>query len=294
MKITLIGSLGNITKPLAKNLIEKGHQVTVISSNQARAEEIKALGAKPAIGKLDDVDFLISAFTGADAVYTMVPPDFSVTNFRLYIAKTGEVIAEAIKRSAVKKVVNLSSVGADLPNGTGPIAGLYDVEHTFEQLDADVKHLRAAYFYINLLANIDMVKHAGILGSNFSADSKIVLVHPTDIAEVAADELESEFTGKSVRYVASTDDHVAGDLASSIGSAIDKPDLPWIEFTDEQALKGMIDAGLPEEIAKNYVEMGTAIRSGKIFEDYFKHKPSTLGAVKLVDFAKDFASAYHQ
>lgn len=293
MKITLIGSLGNITKPLAKTLIERGHQVTIISSNSDREEEIKAIGAKPAIGKLEDTEFLTSAFTGADAVYTMVPPDFSASNFRLYISSTGKSIAEAIKKSQVKKVVNLSSIGADLPEGTGPIAGLYDVEHTFEELDADVKHLRAAYFYINFLTNIDMVKHAGILGSNFSAETRMVLVHPIDIAAAAADELESDFTGKSVRYVASSDNQVAGDVAKYIGEAINKPNLPWIEFTDEQALQGMIDAGLPEEIAKNYVEMGTAMRSGKIFEDYFKNKPSNLGKVKLVDFAKDFALAYN-
>jgi len=293
MKITLIGSLGNITKPLAKILIKKGHQVTIISSNSAREEEIKALGAKPAIGKLEDTDFLTLAFTEADAVYTMVPPDFSVSNFRLYIASTGKSIANAIKRAQVKKVVNLSSIGADLPSGTGPIAGLHDVEHTFEQLDADIKHLRAAYFYINFLGNIDMVKHTGILGSNYSAETKMVLVHPIDIAAAAAYELESDFTGKSVRYVASSDNNVAGDVARYIGQAINNPNLPWIEFSDEQALQGMMDAGLPEEIAKNYVEMGTAIRSGKLFEDYFKNKLSALGNVKLVDFAKDFASAYN-
>lgn len=294
MKITLTGSLGNISKPLAETLISKGHEVTVISSNPDKAEEIKKLGAIPAIGSIDDIDFLVSTFTGADAIYTMVPPSFSASNYRLYIAEAGRRFAEAIKKSGIKRVVNLSSIGADLPAGTGPIAGLHDVEHIYQDLDGvAVKHLRPAYFFINFFGNIDMIKHAHILGSNYSGDTKLVLVHPNDIAAVVAEELQQEFTGKSIRYIASNDETTAADVASVLGSAIGKPELPWVKFSDEQAFDGMVQAGLPEEIAKNYVEMGTAIRSEVLFEDYYKNRPTVLGKTKLSDFALEFASAYN-
>lgn len=293
MKITLTGSLGNITKPLAEILVAKGHEVKVISSNVDRAEEIKSLGAIPLIGSVSDTKFLTNAFTGAEAIYTMVPSDFAAPKFREYIRGIGENYAVAIKESGVKKVVNLSSVGADLPDGTGPIAGLHDVENIFSELNGvDVKHLRAGYFYINFLANIDMVKHANILGSNFGADAKLVLVHPRNIAEVAAEVLESNFTGKTIQYVASDDESTPADVAKALGTAVGKPELPWIEFSDEDAFNGMVGAGLPEEIAKNYVEMGDAIRSKKLFVDYYKNRPD-LGNIKLEDFARDFAAAYH-
>ncbi|MGM9478666.1 NmrA family NAD(P)-binding protein [Pedobacter sp. GSP4] len=292
MKITLTGSLGNITKPLAQILINKGHDVKIISSNAGKAAEIEALGATPLIGSVSDTAFLTDAFTGADTIYTMVPPNFAAPKFRAYIKSIGENYAVAIKEAGVKKVVNLSSVGADLPDGTGPIAGLHDVENIFATLDGvAVKHLRAGYFYINFLANVDMVKHANILGSNFGADAKLVLVHPRNIAEVAAATLESSFTGKSVLYVASDDESTAADVAKALGAAIGKPELPWIEFSDEDAFNGMVGAGLPEEIAKNYVEMGDAIRSNKLFVDYYKNRP-VLGNVTLQDFAAEFAAAY--
>ena len=292
MKITLTGSTGNITKPLAEILVAKGHEVKIISSNTDRTEEIKSLGAIPLIGSVSDTGFLKDAFTGADAIYTMVPPNFAAPKFRAYIRGIGENYAAAIKESGVKKVVNLSSVGADLPDGTGPIAGLHDVENIFAALNGvDVKHLRAGYFYINFLANIDMVKHANILGSNFGADSKLVLVHPRNIAEVAAEVLESNFTGKTIQYVASDDESTPSDVAKVLGAAVGNPALPWIEFSDEDALNGMVGAGLPEEIAKNYVEMGDAIRSNKLFVDYYKNRP-VLGNVKLKDFAAEFAAAY--
>ncbi|MDQ0638556.1 uncharacterized protein YbjT (DUF2867 family) [Pedobacter sp. W3I1] len=292
MKITLTGSTGNITKPLAEILVAKGHEVKIISSKPDRAEEIKSLGAIPLIGSVSDTEFLKEAFSGADAIYTMVPPNFAAPKFRAYIKSIGENYAVAIKESRVKKVVNLSSLGADLPDGTGPIAGLYDVENIFATLNGvDVKHLRAGYFYINFLANIDMVKHANILGSNFGADAKLVLVHPRNIAEVAAEVLESNFTGKTIQYVASDDENTPADVAKVLGTAIGKPELPWIEFSDEDAFNGMVGAGLPEEIAKNYVEMGDAIRSNKLFVDYYKNRP-VLGSIKLKDFAAEFAAAY--
>lgn len=74
MKITLTGSLGHISRPLTAILVQQGHQVTVISSKADRAAAITQFGAIPAIGSVEDADFLTSAFTGADAVYTMVPP----------------------------------------------------------------------------------------------------------------------------------------------------------------------------------------------------------------------------
>ena len=292
MKIALTGSLGNISKPLATKLIGAGHQVTIISSDENKADAIKALGGTPAIGSVDDVEFVTKAFDGADAVYTMVPPDFGATNYREYIARIGRVYAEAIKNSGIKKVVNLSSIGAHLPSGTGPIAGLYDVENIFAGLDGvAIKHLRAAYFYVNFYANVDMIKHAGILGSNHDADTHLVLVHPNDIADAAAEELQHDFTGKSIRYV-SSDERTAGDVAKVLGSAIGKPELPWVEFSDEDNYNGMIQAGLTEEVARVYTEMGASTRSGKLYEHYFANKPAQLGETKLEDFAVEFAKAF--
>lgn len=295
MKITLTGSLGNITQPLAKTLIGNGHDVTIISSNPDRSEAIRSLGATPAIGSVADADFLTEAFKNADALYTMVPPSFSATDYRSYIARTGRNYVQAIRNAGVKKVVNLSSIGAHLPGGTGPIAGLHDVEQLYKDLqDVAIVHLRAGYFYNNFYGNIDMVKQGNILGANYDAQTRLVLVHPDDIAAVAAAQLQSDLSGQQVVYVASEDAYTASDVSTAIGEAIGKPDLPWVAFSDEDAFQGMIQAGLPDEIAKNYVEMGSAMQSGALYEHYFNNKPSTLGTTKLKDFATAFAAAYKQ
>ena len=292
MKYVLTGSLGNITQPMARTLIAAGHDVTIISSSKDRSAAITALGAKPAIGNITDTAFLTSTFKGADAVYTMVPPIYQTTSWKEDIYNHGKSIAAAIKASGVKKVVNLSSIGAHMPEGCGPVSGIHRVEEELNKLSGvDIIHLRPGYFYTNLLHAIGMIKHAGFYGNNFGADAPIVLVHPRDIAAAAAEELQSlAFTGKSIRYIAD-DVRTSKEIAAVLGAAIGKADLPYVEFTDEQAFTGAVQAGLSEELSRNYMEMGAAFRSGEMISDYKKHKV-TLGNIKLEDFAKEFAAAY--
>ena len=295
MKFVVTGSLGNISKPLAEKLVAAGHSVTVVSSNTDKTAQIEALGAKAAIGSVNDVAFLTTTFTGADAVYTMVPPNFGAADWKRYIAGIGENYADAIKASGVKNVVNLSSMGAHMPEGCGPVSGLFFVEKALNELEeVNVKHLRPGFFYTNFLANVGMVKHMGIIGGNYGDGATLVIVHPKDIAEVAADELQKlNFKGKSIRYIAS-DEKTTNEVAAILGTAIGKPELPWVNFKDEETLGGMLQAGVPEEIAKNYAEMGTAMRSGEMDSDYLKNKPSVFGKTKFEAFAPVFSAVYSQ
>ncbi len=292
MKYVVTGSLGHISKPLAEQLIKAGHEVLVASSKQDKVAQIEAMGAKGAIGSVEDVAFLTKTFTGVDAVYTMVPPKMDAADWKGYIQTIGKNFADAVRASGVKKVVNLSSVGAHMPVGCGPVSGLHHAENELNALDGvDVKHLRPAYFYYNLMSNIGMIKHMGIAGGNYGENATMVMTHPNDIAAAAAEEMNaSSFSGKSVRYIAS-DERTTTDIAKVLGTAIGKPELPWVNFKNEDTHAGMIQAGLTEEVAKNYVEMGAAIASGEMSADYNNNKPA-LSPTKLEDFAKEFAVAF--
>jgi uncharacterized protein YbjT (DUF2867 family) len=175
MKFTLTGSLGNIGKHLAKILTKAGHELTIVSNEPDMKAKIVAFGANAAIGSVADIAFLTNSFTGADTVYTMVPYNFKVTtNYRQYVAGIGNSYAEAIKESGVKRVVNLSSIGAHLENGTGPITGLHDVEQILNQLEnVAVKHLRPAIFYVNFFFDIALIKSQNIMGNNYSKEARL-------------------------------------------------------------------------------------------------------------------------
>jgi len=291
MKYVITGSTGHISKPLSLQLIKAGHNVTIVTSNPDKVTEIEALGAKAAVGSIEDVPFLTKTFTGADAVYTMVPPKWDAANWKEYIHDMGKNYAQALKAAGVKKIVNLSSIGAHMPTGCGPVSGIHFVEKELNAIEgADIKHLRPGYFYYNLLSNIGLIQHAGIMGGNYGT-TPLVMVHPADIAAVAAEELLAlNFSGVSFRYIAGGE-YPTTEIATVIGNAIKKPNLPWVNFTNEESLNGMLGAGLSKEVAENYTEMGSAIASGEMFSDYYQHKP-VLSPTKLEDFAKEFAAAY--
>lgn len=291
MKFTITGSLGNISKPLVETLVKNGHEVTVISSHAQKVQAIEALGAKAAIGSITDSAFLTNAYKGADAIYTMVPPDFTAVNYRQHMTEVGKSMLEAIKSSGVKRVVNLSSIGAHLSKGTGPIAGLHEVEQMLNTLNGvAIKHLRPGFFYTNFFMDITLIKNMGIMGSNYEGNSRLSMTHPRDIAEVAAQELQGSFEGKTHRYVVS-DEQAIADVAKALGAAIGKPELPWVPFSDADLLGALTGAGLSESLSKLYVEMGHAIGSGILFED-FHQQPAFVGKTKLTDFANEFAVVY--
>ncbi|WP_080780733.1 NmrA family NAD(P)-binding protein [Chryseobacterium phocaeense] len=298
MNIVLTGSIGNIGKLLTQQLVKKGHSVTVISSNAERKSAIENLGAKAAIGSMFDAPFLTETFRGADVVYLMETMEAAgdlfdkSVDFIESIRKIGENYKTAVEHSGVKKVVHLSSIGAHTDQGTGIIVFHHYVEKILKQMPEDVaiRFIRPVGIYFNLFSFISTIKNKGAIISNWGGDKKEPWVSPLDIAEVVAEEIEQPFKGHSVRYVAS-DEVSPNEIAKALGAAIGQPDLKWEIVSDEEILNNWLNIGFNEQVAKGFIETQISQRTGKLYEDYEKHKP-VLGKVKLADFAKEFAEAY--
>ena len=298
MKIVVTGSLGNISKPLTVALVQKGHQVTVVSSSAGRQKDIEALGAIAAIGSMEDADFLAKTFAGADVVYTMVtngPGAFFDQNLDIVAAtvQIGKNYRQAIEQSGVKRVIHLSSIGAHTDTGNGLLVFHNKIETILKQLPTEVsiKFMRPVGFYYNMFQFIPTIKAQGAIVNNYGGDEKEPWVSPLDIAATIAEEIEKSFEGRTFRYIAS-EEVSPNELATILGEAIGKPDLKWMVISDEQMLNGMVSIGMNPQTAKGFVGMNAARIDGVLYEDYYRNKP-ILGKVKLKDFAKDFAAAYN-
>jgi uncharacterized protein YbjT (DUF2867 family) len=297
MKIILTGSLGHIGKPLATELVQKGHTVTVISSNPEKQAAIAALGATAAIGSIEDVGFLSTTFTGADAVYVMLPPpDFLNPEIDLmaHCHRIAGNYAQAIERSGVKRVVHLSSIGAHMTENSGLILCHRAVEDILNDLsDVGITYMRPTAFYYNLYSFLPAIKNAGVIASNYGADDKIIWVSPIDIAAAVAEEIVTPLVGRKVRYVAS-DELTGNEVAAILGAAIGKPDLKWVVISDEELQSRFEAFGMPTQNAAGLIEMNARMHTGELFEDYYLNKPAVMGKVKLTEFAKEFATAFKQ
>ncbi|OKS86995.1 SDR family oxidoreductase [Mucilaginibacter polytrichastri] len=320
MKIIVTGSLGNISQPLTKQLIQKGHAVTVISSKPEKRIAIEALGATAAIGTIEDVSFLTATFTGADAVYCMLPPfDYFDPNLDIMATTRRQVgnYTEAIRASGVKNVVHLSSIGAHTDKGNGLLAFHNLAERIFKELPPDViiKHMRPVGFYTNLYNFKDTIRGKGFLGlfltirfsgfwstitgktgviaANYGAEDKMPWVSPIDIATATADELTSTFTERKFRYVAS-EELTCNEIAKIIGEAIGKPYLKWALMSDKEMLSGLKMFKMPESRAQGVVDMNIGMHNGLVNEHYYLNRPKVMGKTKMKDFAKEFAAVYNQ
>lgn len=298
MKITITGSLGHIGKPLTQDLVKNGHSVTVISSSAEKRKDIEALGAKAAIGKLEDADFLASTFTNADAVFIMEPPvDFFDQQLDItdYYSKQGHSFVNAITQSGVKRVVHLSSIGGHMDKGNGVLHFHHLVETILKTLPSNIEltHVRPLAFYYNLEGFIAGIKNAGLIAANYGGDDVIAWASPMDIAAAVAEELSSPTVNQKIRYVVS-DELSCNETATILGAAIGKPDLKWVIITEEEMKSRLVKARMAPQLAAGLAEMNAAMHTGKLFEDYHDNKPVTYGNVKMTDYAAEFANAYNR
>jgi uncharacterized protein YbjT (DUF2867 family) len=288
-----MGATGNIGSKLANILLKKHQKVRVIGRSSERLKSLLAQGAEPAIGDVSDAEFLTNSFKGADAIFALIPPNYVADDLRAEYNAIGINIVKAIQQTGVKHVLFLSSVGADLPSKTGVIKGLRDVEQRLNKLnDVNILYLRATYFMENQLSNISMIKNMGINGGNIRGDVKYAMIATQDIAQVAAEHLvKRNFTGKAVHELLGERDVSFNEVTKIFGDKIGKPDLKYVQFSAEDAKKGMMDSGISADVSDQLLELGQAFNDGLIAVNQPRTAENTT-ITSIEEFADFFADVY--
>ena len=286
-KITVLGATGHIGTALVHQLLQQGHHVTAVARPSARLTVLQQAGATTKAGDAHDVAFLTEALRGADAAFLMIPPNVTAPDVLGHMRQVGEATARAVRAAGLKQAVNLSSIGADQTNGTGPVVGLHLQESRLSAIDdLTVVHLRPAYFMENLLANIGMVQHMGIMGSATRPDIKFPMVATKDIAAKAAALLGGEpLKNSTVYYLLGPRSYSMREATAIIGQAIGRPELPYVQFSYDDAKKGMVQAGLSENMAELYDEMTHHINAEKAMVTE-PHTPVNTTPTTLEEFAQ--------
>ena len=289
MKITLLGSLGNINQHYIPRLIAEGHEVTVISSKADRAAEIEKMGAHAAIGSNRDLEFLINTFKGSDVVYLMVSGGTPTQDMAKDAQILGEIYSQAVKISGVKKVVNLSSVGADVKEA-GILYSYHFIEEALNALEGvNVRHIRPVGFYTNLFSELATIKASQTIFEPVAIDTVRAWVYPTDIADVVYESLTQAFTDKSVQYVVS--DWVTGNdwiqALRTVGL-----EVTYQQVAIETVEDTMRKSGFSESNVAGFAQLNRVQQNPEQFYKAIKNSDYHLGEVKVADFAKIFIKKY--
>ena len=158
MTFAIAGVTGHTGRIVAESLLSQGKKVRVIVRDAAKGEPWKAKGADVALADLGDPSALARALHGAQGAWLLIPPNMAAPKFREYQDRTASSLASAVEQSKIPHVVFLSSVGAQHPAGTGPIAALFGAEKAFSAVSTTTfTFLRAAYFMENIGGSLGML-----------------------------------------------------------------------------------------------------------------------------------------
>jgi uncharacterized protein YbjT (DUF2867 family) len=289
----ICGASGHVGRALTEKLLNEGQEVRAIARSKEHLQPLIDLGAEPIVADLKDTEALTEAFRGARAVFALIPSNPTAPDFRNYQNEIGQAIADAIMASGVKHVVNLSSVGAQRTEGMGAVNGLHDQEERLNQLkDVNVLHLRPTFYMENHLRQIDTVKQFGMMSTPQALDQPVGEIATSDVADFAAERLmKLDFDGKSTRELLGAADITMKDVASSLGHAIGKDDLKYVQVTYDDTRNFFLGAGLSESAADNMVEMYQAFNEGR-FVPTEKRSPRNTTPTTIDNFAEYFANIY--
>ena len=282
----ILGASGHTGSVVARSLIAAGKKVRVLVRDPSK---IAGLGAEVVVGHAERAADLDASFAGAEGAYVLFPPDSASNDFAARNRALADAYATALTKAKVPHVVMLSSVGAQLPSGAGPISTLHYAEEKLGALQGTrATFLRAAYFMENLGGMLGAMKEQGVLPvfSQHLAHA-FPMIATKDIGEAAARALlETPKRNEIIELVGPKDTSYA-DAARAFGAALGKT-VTAVSVPYEAIVPTLTGFGMSAHMAGLYREMSEGFDAGRIGYDGKGRRVS--GRIDVEAFAKSFVA----
>lgn len=278
----VLGSSGNTGSIVATGLLDAGKKVRLVVRDASKVAALAARGAEVVTGNVEDASVLGKAFAGAEGVYALLPPDSTSTAFVARGERLATALASAIAEAKVPHVVFLSSVGAHLAAGTGPIVTVGRAETKLRAIAATkFTFLRPAYFMENVLGMLHPMKADGVLPNFGATTKKFDMIATRDIGKAALEALLDpaketrviELTGPQTYSI----DDVAAAFATALGRDVKANELPFAAM-----IPTLTQFGFSNDVAALYLEMTEAMHKGTLTFDGTPKRTTTT----IAEFAR--------
>lgn len=286
MKIAITAPTGNIGSRLVRQLLEvEGHELVLLARKPEKLADAKARGAAVVQGDVTDANSMKELTQGTAALFLLIPPNYAAPDMRAYQRQVAETAAEAVRSNGVERVVLLSSIGAHLGKGVGPVTGLHDAEKVINEAASTAVLLRPAFFMESFLMALAGIAQAQSIFMPLSGQVRVPMIATRDIAPVAAAELV-DARPKGVRVVPlhGPRDCSFDEAAAIIGQALGR-EVKHVRISPEQAREFMTGAGLSDHVADMMLEMYAAMESGYLQSEFPRSNQSTTPTT-LEEFAR--------
>ncbi len=283
MKIAINTPNGNIGRALADHLLDAGQELVLLTRSPDKIKPLAERGAIVHEGTLDDEAFVLRATKSVDTLFWLVPANYAAQDFRGEQKKLGHVGAKVVTENRIPRVMTLSSAGAHLAGGTGPIMGLHDFEKMIDETAAKATHLRPNYFMENFLQSLPTIASDGRIYLPIPGSTTFPMIATADIAKAAADRiLDTNWDKRTVIELAGPEDVSHDAAAANIGSVIGK-DVEHMQIGEADFRGAMAQFGVSDSAADCFLEMYDGFTKGIIVHE---SSPRTTGTT-FESFAKN-------
>jgi uncharacterized protein YbjT (DUF2867 family) len=267
MRIAINTPNGNIGRALANYLLDAGQELVLLTRSPEKTKPLAERGAQVCEGTLDDQTFVLEATKGVDALFWLMPANYAATDFRGEQTKMGRIAMTVVSENRIPRIMTLSSAGAHLAAGTGPILGLHDLEKMMDKTAASITHLRPNYFMENFLQSLPTIASDGTIYLPIPGSTTFPMIATADIAKVAADRLLDENWEKHTVIELAGPEKVSHDAAAAAIGAVLGKEVKHVQV-DEAAFRGaMAQFGVSDSAADCFLEMYDGFANGTIVHE---------------------------
>lgn len=240
----ITGITGQVGGALARDLLAAGKPVRAVVRSSEKGRPWTAKGCEIAVAKMEDAAALAVAFAGADGVFILPPSEFDPSPGFPEALRVIAAVKDAIERARPKKVVCLSTIGAQATQ-SNLLTQRTLLEQALGTLSLPVTFLRPAWFMENFAWDVAAARDSGLIPSLLQPlDKPVPMIATADIGRLATQLIQEDWQGVRIveleaarRY---TPNEVAATFAKILGRSVRAEAVPretWGTLFTSQGMK---------------------------------------------------------
>jgi uncharacterized protein YbjT (DUF2867 family) len=258
MKIVIAAASGNIGRRTAEKVIQAGVETVLLTRHPEKLADLVTQGATVKPISSDDTAGLIEATKNADALFWLTPPKLDVPSLYDWYLQTATAGVKAVQENDIKRVVNISSIGAGARPNLGTVSLVGNVESMFNQTAANVLHLRPGYFMENFLTQIELIRHDRTVCFPYASDHDLPWISTDDIGDEAAKYLlDHSWAGHWTRNLMGPENLTLLETTAILSQLLDRP-IEYIQVTIESIQQQLASFGATSDVQ---TELGNLFRA---------------------------------
>ena len=223
MMYAITGITGKVGGELARTLLAADEPVRAVVRDAKKGQEWAALGCEVALAEMEDASALAGAFTGATAVFILPPSEFDPEPGYPEARAVINNIVEALKAAKPRRVVCLSTIGADAKQDN-LLSQRGVMEAALHELQIPLTILRPAWYIDNAAWDVASARDTGLIHSFLQPIEKAFpMVAAKDVGHLAAKLIREDWTGTRIVNLEGPSRITPNDLADSFARVIGKP-----------------------------------------------------------------------